>query len=104
LYNGEAAQRVNATIIDKLVNTANAAFGLNMLVQLAYGAQIYQWYPNWVRGSTQLFPKPISGTCAHDSDWGLGTKEIRAWTNSSYWLLFAYGLATLTWGANTFAD
>jgi hypothetical protein len=75
-----------------------------MLVQLAYGAQIYQWYPNWVRGSTQLFPKPISGTCVHDSDWGLGTKEIRAWTNSTYWLLLAYGWATLSWSANTFAD
>jgi hypothetical protein len=104
LYNGEAAQQEQPTVIDRMFNTANTAFGLNMIVQLAYGAQIYIWYPNWVNGSEMLFPAPVSGTCAHDRDWALGTKEVRAWSSTSFWLFLAYGWATIAWCANTFTD
>ena len=104
LYNGEAAQQEKATVADRLVNKANVAFAFNMLTQLAYGAQIYLWYPNWVNTNDELFPARISGVCTHDDEWALGTKEISAWTNASYWYFAAYGWATFIWSANTFTD
>ncbi len=104
LYNGEAAQLENATVAERLVNKANVVFALNMVAQFAYGAQIYLWYPNWVKTNDELFPAPISGTCVHDEEWGLGTKEISAWTSASYWYMGAYGWASFIWMANTFTD
>jgi hypothetical protein len=48
LYNGEAAMRENPTVAERLTDKANLVVGLNILAQIAYGSQIYIWYPNWV--------------------------------------------------------
>jgi hypothetical protein len=104
LYNGEAAQQEIPVASSSLVDKANFVFGFNSLVQLAYGAQIYMWYPMWVDDNDSLFPMDISGTCAHDNSWAHGTHEITAWTNASYWYMLAYGWATFSWAANTFTD
>lgn len=76
----------------------------NAVAQLAYAAAIYDWYPGWVMGNDSLFPRRISGTCAHDDEWALGTSEITAWSYAVYWYLLAYGGGLLIWAVNTFTD
>jgi hypothetical protein len=104
LYNGEAAHLETPTEPSRLVDKANLVFAFNALAQIAYGVQIYQWYPVWVDQNDQLFPQDISGTCAHDNSWAHGTHEISAWTDASYWYFIAYGWAAIAWAANTFTD
>jgi len=104
LYNGEAAQKEGNVVSYVDIDMNNLAWGLNAITMAAFGLQIYNWFPGWVKSEEEFFPTYVSGTCILDEDWALSTSEIDAWSNAAYWLEIVYGLSSLIWLANATQD
>jgi len=79
-------------------------YGLASLAGLIQGYLMYANYPKWVKDENTMFPdrdpNPSTYTNNENEEWALGTKEIRAWRNSSYVNMAWYGVNLLAWGFN----
>jgi len=81
-------------------------FGVGSLLMMVEGFQYYSWYPSAIKGDNGLYPDRDYDPSTPQSDevWALSTKEISAWTTTSYVNMAFYGFGFLTWGLNLAFD